>query len=153
LPVVAVGAATDGAYTWGQACFADVLGDVGAPCRDASGALDGSNCLTGRCVALGARGVCTDACSASAACPSYATCASLPSDGALCLADCAMASDCADPLIDCIGPGPGGLGYTLPPAAPANTTLCAPKRCSQASDCAPAGTCMTVSGAEFCVAS
>jgi hypothetical protein len=153
LPVVAIGAPADGAYTWSQACFADVLGDVGAPCRDPSGALDDASCLTGHCQALGARGICTDACSASAACPSYATCATLPSDGSLCLADCAKASDCADPLIDCIGPGAGGLGYTLPASAPSTTTLCAPKRCSQPSDCAPAGTCTSVGGAEFCVES
>ena len=150
LPVVAVGAPSGGAYSWGSACFADVLGQVGAPCRAADGTLDDASCLTGHCEALGARGVCTDVCGAGATCPTQAVCANIASIGPRCLVTCATATGCDDPLLDCVGPGAGGLGYTLPPEAPANTMLCAEKRCTQPSDCTPAGDCTPVDGADFC---
>jgi hypothetical protein len=149
MPEVASGAPLGASYTWVDACFAPVLGDVGAACDDPDGTPNGSRCLTGRCESLGARGICTDDC-ADVACPASAVCVTLPTVGARCLRRCTSGGDCGDPLMACDAPGPGGLGFALPPSEPSTTTLCAPKRCTSTPDCAPAGTCQTVSGAQFC---
>ncbi len=150
LPVVAPGAPAGGPYGWASACFAPVAGEVGAPCRAPGGLPDGSRCLSGQCEALGARGVCSASC-AGMACPAGTACATVPQLGARCLARCAAGDDCHDPLMACQPAGAGGLGYSLPPAEPVGTTLCTPKRCALAADCAPAGQCSDVGGAKFCV--
>jgi len=151
LPEVAPGAALGAPYTWVRACFAPVLGEVGDACAAPDGTLEGSRCSTGRCEALGARGVCTDSCDVGAPCPDTAACVTMPSIGPRCLRRCTAGEDCGDPLMQCEGPGAGGLGFSLPPTEPPTTLLCAAKRCTQPSDCAPAGTCKTVGGAQFCV--
>jgi hypothetical protein len=151
LPEVAPGAPPGASYSWTQACFAPVLGDVGAACADPDGTPDGSRCLTGHCEALGARGVCTDVCDADSPCPSYAACATMPSLGARCLPRCAAGADCGDPLLACQGAGGGGLGFSLPAGEPAATMLCSVKRCTTPADCAPAGNCTVVGGGKFCV--
>jgi len=151
LPTVAPGAAPQADYVWTEACFADALSDTGAACRDAYGNLDGTSCLTGRCEAFGARGLCTDECDAERPCPDHAACATLPSVGARCLSRCAMGEACGDPLLACQLGGAGGLGYSLSSSEPASTTLCAPKRCTLPADCAPSGTCASVGGALFCI--
>jgi hypothetical protein len=151
LPSVSAGAPLAAPYTWVKACFAPVLGEVGASCAAPDGSLDDSRCLTGHCQPLGARGVCTDACDDGSPCPSTAVCAMLPSTGPLCLRRCTAGEDCGDPLTACSGPGAGGLGYALPPGEPMSTLLCAEKRCSLPADCAPAGTCSNLGGASFCV--
>jgi PKD repeat protein len=137
------GAGPDGAR-WTHACFPHALGDVGDPCRDPGGALAGAACVSGTCADLGALGVCTASCGASAPCPSNAACALLGDGRALCLATCAGAGDCArDPLLACQPPGGAGggaLGFTVPDGAP-GASYCAPRPCATAADCAPAGAC------------
>lgn len=150
LPQVAVGATEGAPYVWTKACFADVLGDVGDPCDDVAGSPDPGQCLTGRCDPLGADGLCTDVCSDEQPCPASAACVAIPDVGPRCLSRCQTGSDCADPLLACQGPGAGGLGYTLPPSEPSTTMLCSPKRCAGATDCAPAGTCVSSGAATFC---
>jgi len=137
------GMTAGGAFTWKKACFADVLGDVGASCASASGAPAGDRCLSGRCDPLGARDLCTSDC-AQAACPSYAGCAAFNATPAIheCLRRCDAQHPCTDPLLDCLPVGgAGSFGFTVMPPDPAGTTYCAPRRCTQPTDCAPAGTC------------
>jgi hypothetical protein len=132
-----------GAYVWRRACFADVLGDVGASCVDPDGTPDGANCLSGRCDPLGARGLCSAACSSTMACPTGASCVQFSGSAAgQCIAQCS--TSCGDPLLVCSLPRSGPpYGFTQPAGDPQGTTYCVPKTCSGASDCAPAGTCTT----------
>ncbi|MEO6954944.1 MAG: hypothetical protein ABI321_24305 [Polyangia bacterium] len=150
LPQVAVGADEHAPYSWTQACFAEVLGDVGDSCDDVDGNPDPGQCLTGRCDPLGADGLCTEACSTDDPCPDSAACVAIPVIGSRCLLRCESASDCVDPLLTCQGPGVGGLGYTLPSSEATTTTLCSPKRCTSDTDCAPAGSCVSSGGTLFC---
>lgn len=150
LPQVAVGATEDEPYTWTRACFADVPSGVGDGCDDVDGHPDPTQCLTGRCEPLGADGLCTEVCGVAQPCPGSAACVTLPGVGSRCLLRCQTESECADPLLACQGPGSGALGFTLPSTEPASTTLCSPKRCTAAVDCAPAGSCVNLGGAEFC---
>lgn len=150
LPVLDAGAVAGGAYTFRRACFADLLADVGGACLDAAATPAPARCLSGECDALGARGLCTAACGASAggrACPSIAACATFngqPSES-LCLPRCSATMPCADPLFACQAAGQSGAyGFSLEQGA--TGTVCAPKRCTVPTDCAPAGTCV----ANFC---
>ena len=131
---------------WRSACFPSaLLGDVGAPCRDANGQLAPSACTSGVCADLGARGMCTASC-ASSSCPASATCASFSDDLShpVCIPRCDPMNPCSDPLLLCQGPNASGrLGFTVDPAAPSDGMWCAPRRCTRASDCSPAGTCDT----------
>ncbi len=145
-----VGSSATG-YTWQSACFASVLGPIGAACRDVDGAPDNARCITGLCEPLGARGVCSEDCDDDHPCPSHAVCANVPSQGQRCLARCATSAACDDARMACLAPGPGGLGFTLPTGVPPTTTLCSPKRCVVGADCGSAGTCQAVSGASFCL--
>jgi hypothetical protein len=143
--------ATSGSsFAWARACFASVLGGVGAPCLTDAGVPDGSRCLSGHCEVLGARGMCTLACDSSDPCPDSAVCSTMPSVGPRCLPRCA-GTTCDDPLLACQGAGAGGLGFSLPIWEPPDTKLCAPKRCATSAECAPAGTCASVGGGLFCV--
>ncbi|HZS39939.1 MAG TPA: hypothetical protein VFF06_24065 [Polyangia bacterium] len=154
VPALATGTPPGGAFTWRPACFADFPGDVGDSCFDASGAPSGAGCLSGRCDAFGARGLCTADCGNGGTCPSAASCATFNGTpgSSECLRRCDATHPCADPLLACELAGlSGALGFTVAPADPAGTTYCAPKRCTQPSDCAPAGTCTAMGGASFCV--
>lgn len=127
---------------WVQGCFAaDLLADDGASCVTAAGLPDDAACASGRCVALGARGLCAAACGDPADCPSHAACATLGAVGELCLARCAAATCAADPWLACEAADPSGeLGFTVtePPSAEG---YCAPRRCTDAAECAPDGAC------------
>jgi PKD repeat protein len=150
LPVLDPGAPAGGAFTFRRACFAELLADVGGACLDATAAPDLTRCLSGECEPLGARGLCTAACGPSAggrACPSTAACATFNGQpgASLCLPRCSATAPCADPLLSCQAAGqPGTYGFALELGA--TGTVCAPKRCTTPSDCAPAGTCV----ANFC---
>ncbi len=148
LPTVTTGAAS---YGWSLGCFADLLGDVGASCTAASGALDPSACLSGRCDPLGARGVCTTGCSTTAACPTASGCVQLhdADSDALCLARCSATAPCTDPLLTCAAAGQTGeLGFSIVSGA-SDATYCAPKPCTSANDC-PGGRCQVAGAASFC---
>jgi hypothetical protein len=155
VPSLAPGVSEGGAFTWKKACFADALGDVGDACAGASGAPEADRCLSGRCDPLGARDVCTADC-ASTSCPSYAACATFNATPAVhtCLRRCSATEPCDDPLLACVpAGGAGGFGFTIMPPDPTAFGFCAPKPCTMASDCAPAGVCTSSSGASFCTKS
>jgi PKD repeat protein len=152
LPVLDPGASQGGAFSFRKACFARVLGDVGAACADADGKADGAQCITGACASFGARDICTSPCTSSA-CPSSAVCATFTGDAThpTCIARCDVSHPCTDPLLDCqTASAMGALGFSVPTGEPANATFCAPKRCMVAIDCAPAGKCVAQAGASFC---
>ena len=157
LPTLAAGGSAGGTYSWKQACFADVDGDDGDACDDATGTPDGSRCLSGRCDPYGARGVCSSTCTTSSDCPSDAACATYnapPSAPAkACLRRCDASSLCAsDPLLDCEAANQvGGLGFSVSPAEPPATRFCAPLRCTMAGQCAPSGSCTAMGGGSFCL--
>ncbi len=100
------GAGPAAAGPWVRACVpAGALADLGAPCRNANGDLDGEICGTGVCADLGALGVCSARCDGSQPCPSNTTCATLADGTQWCLADCATAGACLrDPLLACAAP-------------------------------------------------
>lgn len=126
-----------GAYQ--KACMAPLAGSLGDPCRDAKGVFDDSRCFSGKCLAVGAYGECTDHCS-SGSCPSGACghFAGAPGE-ALCLRACTTASDCADPLLGCRS---GGGDGTYDFAAETNGTFCAPRPCNDDdTQCSPLGAC------------
>jgi PKD repeat protein len=143
VPALEPGAPAGGAYSWRSACFADVLGDDGDTCIAPTGEPDPTRCLSGRCDPLGARDVCTSDC-LIAGCPSMAACATFNATPSVhqCLRRCDGSRPCSDPLLGCEPPGrSGAFGFALA-GEPAGTTVCAPRRCSAASDCAPAGACV-----------
>jgi PKD repeat protein len=155
VPALGPGAPAGGLFSWRRACFADVLGEVGDSCDTPSGDPDPTRCFSGRCDPLGARGMCTADC-VSSGCPSTAACASFNGAPAshLCLLRCTATGGCNDPLLDCEPPGqPGALGFSVAVGEPPDATYCAPRRCSQPSDCAPAGSCTVVGGGSFCTRS
>ena len=153
VPALASGATAGGTFTWRQACFADVLGDVGDACRTADGQVANDRCLSGRCDPLGARGACSADCSTTELCPTAASCATFT--GALihtCLRRCDTTHPCTDPLLSCQEPdAAGSLGFTVLPGDPAHTQYCAPRRCTLPAECDPAGTCTPLGGASFCI--
>jgi PKD repeat protein len=123
---------------WVRACFAPgVLRPMGASCLDADGVPDHALCAGGRCLAVGARGMCTAPC-VSGTCPPSAACASMGAQS-VCLARCEDAStDCRhDPWLACEPPG----RFTVDePAAEAG--YCAARSCTEAADCGPDGACV-----------
>ncbi len=136
---------------WVRGCFPDsVLGAIGGSCVDASGTTDDAACASGMCIGEGARGLCSEACTAGT-CPGGAACASFAGGlGSLCLARCTSASDCADdPWLSCEpAGGPGDKGFTVDETAAASG-YCAPKACTGApGDCGTDGACV----AGFCAA-
>jgi PKD repeat protein len=141
-----------GTAGWVKACWAaGDPQDEGASCVDGAGAPTGERCAGGSCAALGARGLCADACDATHPCPSYASCATMASGEHRCLEQCSATRACAgDPLLACQTPDPSGdFGFTVAGAS-AGATFCAPKRCVHAGDCGPDGTCVTHAGGSFC---
>ncbi len=159
LPISAPGAVASAPLQFGKVCFAAVPGSVGASCIGPDELPDRTSCATGLCETLGARHLCTIACGPSGvSCPLSAACATWRTTiapaptGPRCLLRCDASRPCADPLLECLpGGGSGGLGFTLS-GEPMTTQVCAPKRCSKATDC-PGGRCVSVFGASFCLRS
>jgi len=135
---------------WQKACFSDAPRDVGASCLDAKDVLRDDLCVGGTCAAFGAKGLCTMDCSTQPCAPG-SDCA-IMGDGSttLCLRPCTTSADCTpDPLIGCLGPGSGDLGYQLvdPSAPDATATHCAPRECASDDDCPQSGQCDAPAGA------
>ncbi|HEY0705761.1 MAG TPA: PKD domain-containing protein [Polyangia bacterium] len=105
----------NGTSSWGRACFFDFPADPGAACRGPGGDVQDAVCLGGRCADLGARGICSVDCSASA-CPSGTACAHFADGRQLCLPRCNPSLPCGDdPLLACSTPGGvGPLAFTIP---------------------------------------
>jgi len=137
---------------WIHGCFASVPGDVGDPCRDAEGNLRDDLCASGLCADLGANGLCSANCG-TASCPPGSDCAVLGDGRRLCLRPCTNFACSQDPLLTCITPNTGDLGYQLAsPASPsAASVYCAPIRCLEDKPCLPAGSCQSVTGPGHCV--
>jgi hypothetical protein len=115
---------------WARGCLPlGAAGDLGASCRNASGALDDSRCSTGLCADLGQLGLCTGACGATQACPSGAACAALSGGRQLCLASCAVSQPCSgDPDFSCRNAADGndgGAAFSII-GGDADATYCAP---------------------------
>jgi PKD repeat protein len=139
-----------GPGTWTRGCLPiGALGDIGATCRDATGALADTACATGSCIDLGALGTCSATCDGDRTCPDKTACALMPDGRRLCLVDCnAPGASCArDPLLACVAPmnatppsaDGGATGFRADGGAGAS--YCAPKPCASDTDCAPAGLC------------
>jgi hypothetical protein len=130
-----------GGSGWVSGCFVDgVLGDIGDSCADPAGNPDDSLCASGDCLAEGARGMCTQVCTAGS-CPAGSACATF-GFGSRCLARCDTAELCADdPWLACEAPGGGGTKSFTIDETPADAGYCAPKRCTAVDQCGPDGTC------------
>jgi hypothetical protein len=102
------GGSTSGGWVGG--CLPlGAAGDLGAPCRNANGALDDSRCSTGSCADLGQLGVCSGLCDITHACPSGAGCAALGDGRQLCLSACSTTQPCSgDPGLSCRTTGADG---------------------------------------------
>lgn len=123
--------------TYQRACFAAVAGEVGAPCTDGNGAPDASRCFSGRCLAIGAFGQCTDDCM-NVACPLGSDCASVAGQSAVCVARCGAQQTCPDPLLSCqTSSDAGAEGLHSSGSEP----LCAPRPCDDDLVCGPLGVC------------
>lgn len=125
---------------WAAACFAPgLLGDVGDPCADPDGQLDGSRCASGTCLAIGLRGACSAACD-EGACPGGAACATFAGGepAPSCVARCGDEQACdGDPWLACEAPGGAGdLAFTVD-EQPAEGGYCAPRACGRDDECAP----------------
>jgi PKD repeat protein len=154
VPALAPGASSGGSYSWRRACFVDALADDGDACVAPAGEPDPSSCLSGRCDPFGARGLCTSECD-DVQCPSADSCAAFVSTPMqhLCLRRCDASHPCADPLLACEAAGqPGRFGFTVSSSDPAGTTYCAPRRCDvDPTVCSPAGRCVAMGGASYCI--
>jgi PKD repeat protein len=138
---------------WIRGCFADVPADVGSPCRDDEGNLRDDLCASGLCADLGANGLCSMTCGA-ASCPPGTDCAVFGDGRRLCLRPCTSFACDQDPLLTCVFPGSGALGYQLvnPTNPGAASSYCAPTPCFKDSDCkSPTGSCVTGTGPGHCV--
>ena len=138
---------------WIHGCFAKLPADVGEPCRDSAGNLRDDLCASGLCADLGANGMCTMDC-ARTSCPPGSDCAVLGDGRKLCLRPCTNFACSQDPLLTCITPNPGDLGYQ--PISPnAATSHCTPTFCSSSDSsgdpCLPTGTCVYNGGGSHCI--
>jgi len=136
----------DASGSWVSGCFAaDVLGDIGASCEDPGGVPDATRCTSGVCLGEGARGVCSQPCSANT-CPSGSACAAFNAQptGSWCMARCDSPSICdSDPWLACESPGgSGNKGFSVDESMP-DATYCAPKTCTGPNQCGPSGACMS----------
>jgi len=88
---------------WVRGCLPlGAASDLGASCRNASGALDDARCTTGVCADLGTLGICTAACDGAHPCPAGAACAQMQSGQPVCLRACSTTSPCpVDPSLTC----------------------------------------------------
>ena len=140
--------------SWVHGCFADVPADLGGPCLDATGVRRNDLCVTGLCADLGALGLCSRDCT-SALCPVGSDCAVFGDGRQLCLVRCSSSFLCnQDPLLTCVGPGSSLLGFQLstPPSLGEEGQYCAPKNCSENTECGATGLCRKDSGGGHCVA-
>lgn len=141
---------------WIRGCFASQPSDVGEPCRDAGGNLRNDLCAGGLCADLGANGLCSASCG-GASCPPGSDCAVFGDGRKLCLRPCTNFACLQDPLLTCVTPNPGDLGYQLavPTSPNVASSYCAPKPCtlndSDADPCLRTGTCVYKTGASHCV--
>ena len=137
---------------WLRACFPDYPTAPGGRCRSASGQLRNDLCVTGHCLDLGAEGVCSLSC-ATSVCPPSMGCVDLTGGVSVCLSGCSPTVGCNgdDPLLACLGPNAGPLGFTLHSGTPPGSFYCAPKRCVSSDDCGPAGLCRTDATGGHCV--
>ena len=142
---------------WIKGCFAPVPIDVGEPCRDAEGTLRNDLCASGLCADLGANGLCSMSCEGGASCPRDSDCAVLGDGRKLCLRSCAGFACSQDPLLSCVVPGRGALGYQLasPTSPGVAPSYCAATPCTldntSIDPCLPTGTCISVTGGGHCV--
>ncbi len=123
-----------------RACFARVAGEVGAPCTDGSGKPDGSRCLSGKCLAVGAYGQCSEDCMMTT-CPTGSECVNVAGKSAVCLAHCTNLVSCADPLLSCQLPSTSGDLGELGLSGSSTVALCAPRPCDDDLVCEPLGHC------------
>jgi PKD repeat protein len=137
---------------WVHGCFADVPADLGGSCLDATGVRRSDLCVTGLCADLGALGVCSRDCS-NALCPAGSDCAVFGDGRELCLIQCSSSPCDADPLLTCVASGLSLLGYHLktPPISGQAGAYCAPRPCSDNTDCGAAGVCRADPGGGHCV--
>lgn len=137
---------------WIHGCFAKVPGDVGDPCRDDEGNLRADLCASGMCANLGANGVCSASCGVDS-CPPGSDCAVFGDGRRLCLRPCTNFACAQDPLLTCVVAGSGNLGYQLadPTSPNAASGYCAPTPCLADTDCAPTGSCVSLTPVGHCV--
>jgi hypothetical protein len=130
---------------WVRACFVEgLLGALGDSCTDADGNLDHASCASGRCLDEGARGMCSDPCTAGS-CPGGAACATFLAGetGSFCLARCESADACTeDPWLACQAPGGVGDKAFTVDETPAPLGYCAPKACTDGDECGVDGDCV-----------
>jgi hypothetical protein len=141
-----------GSSAWVRVCFADVPADVGGSCIDTGGHLRNDLCASGLCVGLGAKGECSMNCQLTS-CPQGSICAAMGDGRRLCLRPCTGGFNCdQDPLLTCVVPGPGDLGFSLvsPTTATSAASYCAPKPCVSDDPCLPTGTCLGQSSGGHC---
>jgi hypothetical protein len=139
-----------GVGSWYRACWpAGFPRFIGEACRAATGVADGSVCLGGQCLDIGASGYCSAACY-GVSCPEGTRCARFNADSAthVCLLRCAPGACVADPQLACEETGgAGALGFQLDgPADPPGTRYCAPKRCTVDLECGLTGRCDLAKG-------
>jgi PKD repeat protein len=139
---------------WVRGCFADSPRDIGDSCTDGNGNRRDDLCASGMCADLGTLGMCTADCQL-ASCPPGSDCAALGDGRRLCLRPCVGSFTCAqDPLLPCVQPGPGALGYQILGSnnnAPTASTYCAPRACNSDAECMPTGACDDAAGGGHCV--
>jgi PKD repeat protein len=136
--------AATGSARWSKGCFVFYPLDVGIRCGDLMGRPLHEDCTSGLCADLGAFGRCSAPCTGNADCPAGTACGRFGDGRALCLRACSPSFACADDvLLACEAPGATGPhGFTVASdATPAAASYCAPRRCSGAADCGPAGRC------------
>jgi PKD repeat protein len=137
--------------SWARACFLGAPGPPGSACRNASGQLRSDACITGQCADLGARGLCSLDCT-HATCPPGSACADFSDGRRLCLQRCTGGVACdRDPLLACVAPNAGPLGFSVAGAAGGAGTYCAPKICTKRDECGPAGVCRADQNGGHCV--
>ncbi|MBN2574756.1 MAG: PKD domain-containing protein [Deltaproteobacteria bacterium] len=139
--------------SWVRGCFSEIPRDVGDPCMDGNGDRRDDLCASGMCADIGALGMCTATCQYDS-CPPGSDCAMLGDGRKLCLRPCIGSYTCArDPLLTCVVPGSGDLGYRVPSGGGASSAsvYCAPKPCTANDDCLPTGTCVVAAGGGHCV--
>ncbi len=130
--------------SWIEGCFGPgALAPIGSACRDGDGNLDDSQCASGSCADLGARGLCVASCSGGD-CPGASACATFEdgSYGPWCVAGCTGTSCDGDPWLACEAPGGADkLDFTVN-ETPDTAGYCAPKACTGAAECGPDGACV-----------
>jgi PKD repeat protein len=140
---------------WIHGCFTSLPGDIGNSCVDVGGNLRNDFCASGLCADLGLDGLCSMDCTVTA-CPTGSDCALFGDGRQLCLRSCTNFTCSQDPLLTCVVPGAGALGYQhVSPANPnAASSYCAPPPCT-ADDlndlCLPTGSCVSAAGGSHCV--